>query len=238
MKQNFIIRGLRGSVFMPQMTFNWEFISAIQTMLPNYIPSVISDTPQVIKGMLLSPGDWILSSPDDNIRIVFQAQKVDYIINTNIEYTQDIVSTLANNCNQIFKRIMEITGMRASRLAIAPTLEYKGDTTLFKNFVNKIYAKNTFKESKVDNCDFSQVFRVDEEINGKQFIVNYLSKFYVATPIVVVNGINTIQEVNMVDFDINTFVNPEYSFDTNATSDFFQKGAGFCSEFLLWYIGE
>ena len=59
-----------------------------------------------------------------------------------------------------------------------------------------------------------------------------------ATPIVVVNGINTIQEVNMVDFDINTFVNPEYSFDTNATSDFFQKGAGFCSEFLLWYIGE
>ena len=27
----------------------------------------------------------------------------------------------------------------------------------------------------------------------------------------------------MVDFDINTFVNPEYSFDTNATSDFFQK---------------
>ena len=83
MKQNFIIRGLRGSVFMPQITFNWEFISAIQTMLPNYIPSVISDTPQVIKGMLLSPGDWILSSPDDNIRIVFQAQKVDYIINTN-----------------------------------------------------------------------------------------------------------------------------------------------------------
>ena len=75
---------------------------------------------------------------------------------------------------------MEITGMRASRLAIAPTLEYKGDTTLFKNFVNKIYAKNTFKESKVDNCDFSQVFRVDEEINGKQFIVNYLSKFYVS----------------------------------------------------------
>ena len=90
----------------------------------------------------------------------------------------------------------------------------------------------------MDNCDFSQVFRVEEEINGKQFIVNYLCKFYVATPIVVVNGINTIQEVNIVDFDRNTFLDPEDSFETNATSDFFQKGAGFCSEFLLWYIGE
>ena len=94
MKQNFIIRGLRGSVFMPQITFNWEFISAIQTMLPNYIPSVISDTPQVIKGMLLSPGDWILSSPDDNIRIVFQAQKVDYIINTGEFYQFNLSSCI------------------------------------------------------------------------------------------------------------------------------------------------
>ena len=79
---------------MPQITFNWEFISAIQTMLPNYIPSVISDTPQVIKGMLLSPGDWILSSPDDNIRIVFQAQKVDYIINTGEFYQFNLSSCI------------------------------------------------------------------------------------------------------------------------------------------------
>lgn len=61
---------------------------------------------------------------------------------------------------------MEITGMRASRLAIAPTLEYKGDTTLFKNFVNKIYAKNTFKESKVDNCDFHKSFALMRKLTG------------------------------------------------------------------------
>ena len=55
---------------------------------------------------------------------------------------------------------------------------------------------------------------------------------------VVVNGINSIQEVNMLDFDINTFVNPTYSFDVSAVNDFFEKAVGFCSEFLSWYLKE
>lgn len=237
MKPNFFIKGLRGSVFMPQITFDWEFVSAMLEILPNYIPSFVSDTPQVIKGMFLSPGDWILVSPTDDVRVVFQAQKIDYIIaNTNEAYTQELIHDFADKCNLVFKKIMEITGVNASRLAIAPTLKFAGDTDLFRSFVNTIYAKNTFKKSNIDNCDFSQVFRVDEEINGNHYIINYLSKFYVASSVVVVNGINTIKEVNMLDFDINTLVNPAYSFNKNAVDDFFKKATVFCSDFLSWYF--
>lgn len=236
---DFIIDGLRGSVFMPQIAFNWNFVSAMQEVLPNYIPSIVSDTPQVIKGMLLSPGDWMLVSPNDDVRIVFQAQKIDYIVvNTKVTYTQENVHTLTKECNQVFEKIMVETKMKASRLAIAPRFRYVGDVKLLKKFINAIYAKNTFKKSNVDNFDFSQVFRVDEEISNRHFVINYLSKFYVTTPVVVTNGINTIQEVNMLDFDINTIVNPTYSFDISAVNDFFGKAAGFCSEFLSWYFEE
>lgn len=239
MKPDFIIEGLRGSVFTPQIVSNWEFISAMQEVLPNYIPFIVSDAPQVIKGMLLSPEAWMLVSPDNNVRVVFQAQKIDYIIvNTNMPYTQENVQVLTKKCSRVFEKIMKVKNIKASRLAIAPTLRYVGDVISLKTFINRVYAKNTFKKSNVDNCDFSQVFRVDEEINGGTFTINYLSKFYVATPMVVVNGINSIQEVNMLDFDINTFVNPTYSFDVSAVNDFFEKAVGFCSEFLSWYLKE
>lgn len=239
MKPDFIIEGLRGSVFMPQITFNWDFISAMQEVLPNYIPSFVFDTPQVVKGMLLSPGDWMLVSPDNNVKVVFQVQKIDYIItNTNMAYTQEAIHALTEQCNLVFGKIMEMIELKASRLAIAPTFRYVGNETVFKGFINTIYAKNSFKNSTVDNCDFSQVFRIDEEINSRHFTINYLSKFYIATPVVVVNGINTIQEVNMLNFDINTFVNPNYSFDANTVNAFFRKAAVFCSEFMSWYFNE
>ena len=54
----------------------------------------------------------------------------------------------------------------------------------------------------------------------------------------VTNGINTIQEVNILDFDINTQVNPNYTFDTVAVKDFFNKVTIFCSDFMSWYFEE
>lgn len=232
----FNIEKLRGSIFMPQIAFNWKFIFDMMELLPDYLPSVISGGPQMVKDMVLSPGEWTLTSPDGKIIVVFKMQKVDYIeINTDTTYNQETIETFARKCQIIFGKILELTGLKANRLAIAPTFKYLGEVDQFKTFINTVYAKNSFKKSYVDNCDFSQVFRVDEEINGTFVKMNYLSKFSTANAIIVANGINTIQEVNILDFDINTQVNPNYTFDRVAVGDFFNKVTAFCSEFLSWY---
>lgn len=235
----FNIEGLRGSIFMPQITFSWDFILALKGLLPDYLPSTISGNPQMLRGMLLTPGDWTLTSPDGKNILIFTAQKVDYIvISTDTTYSQEAIKRFAEQCQKVSGKIMELTGVKANRLAIAPTFKYLGDSTQFKTFINTVYAKNSFKNSGVDNCDFSQVFRVDEEINGTPIKVNYLSKFYTTNAVMVVNGVNTIQEVNMLDFDINTVVSPNYIFDIDAVRDFFNKSAAFCSEFMSWYFKE
>lgn len=193
----------------------------------------------MVRNMLLNPGEWTLTSPDEKIIVVFKMQKVDYIvINTDTRYTQEAIKIFAEQCQKVFEKIMELASVKANRLAIAPTFKYIGEIPQFKTFINTIYAKNLFKKSSVDNCDFSQVFRVDEEINGTLVKTNYLSKFSTANAIIVTNGINTIQEVNILDFDINTQVNPNYTFDTVAVKDFFNKVTIFCSDFMSWYFEE
>ena len=93
-----------------------------------------------------------------------------------------------------------------------------------------------FKEEALDNCEFSQVYRVNENIGDSVFKINYLSKFYTSGNIVIVNGVNTIQEYNLVDFDINTFNDTNYSFDIDLVKTFFSKSSGFCSDFMTLYF--
>ena len=239
MMLEFNIERLRGSIFVPQIAFNWNFIFKMKELLPDYLPSVISGGPQMVRNMLLNPGEWTLTSPDEKIIVVFKMQKVDYIvINTDTRYTQEAIKIFAEQCQKVFEKIMDLASVKANRLAIAPTFKYIGEIPQFKTFINTIYAKNLFKKSSVDNCDFSQVFRVDEEINGTLVKTNYLSKFSTANAIIVTNGVNTIQEVNILDFDINTQVNPNYTFDTVAVKDFFNKVTIFCSDFMSWYFEE
>ena len=39
----FNIERLRGSIFVPQIAFNWNFIFKMKELLPDYLPSVISE---------------------------------------------------------------------------------------------------------------------------------------------------------------------------------------------------
>ena len=57
MMLEFNIERLRGSIFVPQIAFNWNFIFKMKELLPDYLPSVISGGPQMVRNMLLNPGE-------------------------------------------------------------------------------------------------------------------------------------------------------------------------------------
>lgn len=238
MEPFFKIEGLRGSLFVPFIPFNWAFVNSLFEVLPGFIPSVNLLAPQIVNGMVSSPGDWLIFSPDNKSKLIFQQQKVDFIMEVGSDYSSEIIEAFSEKCQVIFEIIMNYSQQRSSRIAIAPTYKWIGDKKLFEDFIKGMFNKNSFKSTSIDNCDFSQVYRVDENINGLDIKLNYLSKFYVTNSFTIVNGINSIQETYMMDFDINTFVDSKYSFDKVAVIDFFSKAVGFCISFMDFYFDE
>ena len=178
----------------------------------------------------------MLGTQDGTERLIFQPQKIDFILNKESSYSERDIDEFSKKCDKIFSKILELRNAKASRLAIAPTFKYIGDISTLKSFIQKIYATRVFKEEALDNCEFSQVYRVNENIGDSVFKINYLSKFYTSGNIVIVNGVNTIQEYNLVDFDINTFNDTNYSFDIDLVKTFFSKSSGFCSDFMTLYF--
>ena len=234
MKSYFNIVSLRGTIFIPQIIFDWTFVSEMLKILPNYVPT--NNTPQIINGVIVNSTDWMLGTQDGTERLIFQPQKIDFILNKESSYSERDIDEFSKKCDKIFSKILELRNAKASRLAIAPTFKYIGDISTLKSFIQKIYATRVFKEESLDNCEFSQVYRVNENIGDSVFKINYLSKFYTSGNIVIVNGVNTIQEYNLVDFDINTFNDTNYSFDIDLVKTFFSKSSGFCSDFMTLYF--
>lgn len=66
--------------------------------------------------------------------------------------------------------------MKCSRIAIAPTFEYTGNKESIIAFANACFNLNKFRDVKMDNCEFSQVFRVKEKISDMDvFLIIYQS---------------------------------------------------------------
>lgn len=238
MKPIFKIEGLRGSLFIPLIPFEWTFVNSLFEILPGFIPSVNQFASPIIKGAVMSPNEWLIFSPDNKSRLIFQQQKVDYIVESGIDYSPEVIKEFAEKCIQLFEKILDHSNLSSSRIAIAPTFKWVGEKNLFVDFIKEMYSKNSFKNSSVDNCDFSQVFRVFEDINDMEIKMNYLSKFHTTNSLVVINGVNSIQESYMMDFDINTFVDSKYIFNKTAVYDFFSKAEMFCSSFMDFYFTE
>ncbi|MDM8252709.1 hypothetical protein QUW55_14040 [Phocaeicola barnesiae] len=234
---------IRGTIFISQIQFSWELVHQIQDVLGiTYIPSVnISSAPMFIEGKLMnsvmSQGEWSLTSPDKKQRIIFQSQKIDIIEEFNISYSSELISQFSKKCKSLFSLIIS-DSVKCSRIAIAPTFEYTGNKESIIAFANACFNLNKFRDVKMDNCEFSQVFRVKEKISDMDVFFNYLSKFYSINKVISIDGVNQLAEVTMIDFDINSKVNPDIVFDYKAIDDFFDKASTYCGSFLSLYFHE
>lgn len=239
LKDQLKIVSMRGTIFVPQMPFSMKFISRLPTVSPQeFTPSVnMSSVPMILQGNLsgigIGPGEWFLVSHDKKKLIIFQSQKIDFIEKLNIDYSLKSISEFGEKCKLLFSSI----DSECSRIAIAPTFEYTGEKGSIITFANSCFKLNEFKNVKVDNCDFSQVFRVQETISDtKKVDFNYLSKFYTINKVVQRDGAYQVAEVSMINFDINSKVDPDVVFDSNDINDFFSKAASFCEDFISFYF--
>ena len=53
-----------------------------------------------------------------------------------------------------------------------------------------------------------------------------------------IEGVNQLVEVSMIDFDINSKIDPDVVFDNGAINDFFSKVDRFCADFISFYFHE
>lgn len=235
MKLDLNIDSLRGSLFLPRLPFDWDVASAIKDVLPDHIPTVVTDFPQIINNTQLFKDDWALFTPERNSMFLVQQQKVDYIVTGIKAYSQDYIKEFAETCANLFAIILSLKNEDSKRLAFAPSFVYNGEREIYKKLLDAVIAKKTFKDTAMDNCEFSQVFRVAEKICDREYIINYLSRFYTRASWVNENDRAVMKDVDLIDFDINTFVDTTYSFGTASVKDFFGKASAYCEDFMNWY---
>ena len=235
MKLDLRIDSLRGSLFLPRLPFDWNVVSAIKDVLPGHIPTAVTDFPQIINNVQLFKDDWALFTPERNSMFLVQQQKVDYIVTDIKAYSKDYIKKFTDTCANLFAIVLSQKNEDSKRLAFAPSFVYNGEREIYKKLLNTVIAKKTFKGVAMDNCEFSQVFRVAEKICDREYIINYLSRFYTRTSWVNENDRTVMKDADLIDFDINTFVDATYSFNSDSVKDFFDKSSAYCEDFINWY---
>lgn len=239
MKPELILTGIRGTVFMPQIRFGWELVRQLLVILESYIPCVNhADGPMIYNGQVLNPHEWSLVSPDNKCRLVFSNQKVDLIKEIGNTYSASLISEFSHLCEEIFSIVMNFAQVKSTRFAIAPTFQNQSWQGNLTDFAASVYQVNTFEGARVDNCEFSQVYRIKECIGDTDVEMNYLSKFYTTSGIMPVDGVNQIKEVAMLDIDINSRADLKTLFDVNVIHSFFDQGSVFTDKFLALYFHD
>lgn len=235
----FLISLIRGTMFYPRIAFGWPEANRILERLQGFFP-VVYGSPQMDGNVVYSPGDWELRTQDGNIRLMFSAQKIDYIEFGQREYSREAIEEFAGRCSEIFETIATVHGQPSSRLAIAPTFVSPTPFVEAKGILQSIYTENkmTFGGAELDNCEFSQVFRPMKTILDVNTSINFLSKFSTENTISVNEGAPRQEQVIKADFDINTTPVPGISFPVESIRDFFVKAPSFCEEFYQYYFGD
>lgn len=229
------IKELRGTIFLPTISFDKKLCDRLSVYLNEFIP--VLSFPMMIGNLRIEQqGGWAMTSLDFKHKLSFLDGKIDYtyIFEPN-QGNHDAFNSFLNTCANIFKVIMDYTQNNITRIAIAPSFIVKEDGEKVKNIIRDYFEINRFKDRPVDSCDFNQVYRTIENINGLDVTINYVSKFRVEQIQTVTDGNVTIEDSMVIDFDINTYPNPKIKFDNTFADDFCKKSDDMCNEFMKFY---
>lgn len=245
MKECLKTANIRGSIFVPKVAYNTVNLDKMRTAFPDFMPTVLS--PMAIPDVIYAVGAmnnnaWRLISPDQMATISFYDDKIDIIINKEaMPYSEIEIAKCSSQFFELFKKIYDAFGFSSIRLALAPTLflPFTEDAPFtVTDFTKRIYSFNQFQGSSVDNCDFSQVFRVNRQLNNKNYLINHLTKF--STEFFQEQKGDTIHtgQRMTISMDINTFVNPQYKFEEKEMYDFYDQSPKWCEELIHSYFNE
>ena len=241
MTPNFIIRVCRGSIFTSTVKYDIETWQKLSTKFIGYLPySQIPAAVAIQMNTLQIPGPnyWVMSSKADNIDVYFLEGKIDVILkDSNKQYSKDSISELCNKFQIIFAKLIDSLDLVVSRIAFAPLLvNNRDDTSQYVDFAKSIFRDRKFRGSSVDNCDFSNVFRVKENIEGEEIIINCLANFAVAQLPEVINMKLVVRNELQVNLDINTLGGQHYIFTIDKIKSFYNKVVDLTIDFVDSYL--
>lgn len=243
MKSKLKVTNVRGTIFVPRVDYNTANLRKMQEAFPGYLPSMISPIalPDFVPGMgVFKNNSWRLVSSDQTESISFYEDKIDIITNSNeLPYNVELLHKQSQHFLETFMKIISAFSFKSSRLAIAPTLFIpflENEQNGIHEFTKKIFAFHQFNGSELANCDFSQVYRVPKNLNGSDYLINHLTRFSTEMFQTQVGNVIHIGERLILAVDINTFVNPVYSFDEIALKDFYTNSPTWCEELLSDYF--
>lgn len=248
MKQSLKIVNIRCSIFVPKVTYNPENLQKMLGAFPGYLPSTIQSQilpiPMELAGlpvqMDMQNTPWQISKASEKTVISFFDDKIDVVIQLEgAPYDLNLLAAKSKDCYDIFKKIITTFNFVSVRLAIAPTiaLQYRPNEGVSKQkFLQKMYALNTFNNTPNDTCDFSQVYRINKNLNNATYLVNHLAKFTTEQQATIQGNSMTIRENLVVSLDVNTFVNPIYNMKIAELKDFYEQSPSWCDELLDYYF--
>lgn len=240
MNIDFLIKMCRGSIFAPTVSYNEDTWEKLAPKFIGFLPSEKGSPTINLQGNLIQLGGptWVLSSKKENIEIHFLEGKIDVIILArNSIYTSETIESLCLRVKDIFEKIVTTLDLKATRLAFSPLLLSRNtEHGEIIEFVRSIFNNRTFKGERIDNCDFSNVFRIRNDINGTGIVVNHLANFSVTQNPIEESGKLIMREALQLNVDINTIVGKNYIFSIEDINDFFSKSSSLTVDFVSSYF--
>lgn len=236
MRPKMTIRGVRGTIFMPQVKPSAEIIKQMGDVFQGWVPSIDNPDPNQRDRIVSQSGQWVLIAPDNNERIQFTPQKVDYLSYLNGEYTVEEIGRRMERCKEVFEKIISMTDATVTRIAFAPAYVLDIDENEYMQLIGSMFSHPTFKDSVLADTNFTQTFYVEEKLGERKIMMNYISKFESERYIQNTNGINQIVSVYTIEFDINTRTNEALKFSTEEVKLFCSEACSYGETFLDFYF--
>lgn len=242
MRLDFFIRVCRGSIFTSTVKYNpdnWERLSSI---FSGYMPLTQTSPSIDVQGNTIQLGGpmWSLTSKQEGIDINFLEGKIDIIVkNIALPYNPENICSLCGKIKDIFLKIINALGLQSNRLAFAPLIiSNNNDAKSYISFARQIFSNRQFKGEQIDNCDFSNVFRIKETIDDYEVIINCLANFSLTQLPAVINGRFTMNNELQINVDINTLAGQSYNFSANNVASFYSFVPKLTIDFINSYFTE
>lgn len=185
-------------------------------------------------------GSWELISSDSYLSVLFNQNKIDFVCNMQIKPTvlkEYDARTFLDFCVEKIEGIKEILNCNFIRLAYSP--QYEIADVSIPEVADQFFKTTKFHNKEMANYSMSNTFIKDEKILDTPVELNFLANWGIVERRLksTALGIETVQDVIICTFDINTSSRQRISYSVEALKDFYEKVLGWDEELMKNYLG-
>lgn len=225
------------------------FTNRVVPFIPNLSRSILklfgedSFISAILPMPLITPvngGSWELISSDSYLSVLFDQNKIDFICNMQVKPTvlkEYDAKTFLDFCVEKIEGIKGILNCNFIRLAYSP--QYEIADVSIPEVADQFFKTTKFHNKEMANYSMSNTFIKDEKILDTPVELNFLANWGIVERRLksTALGIETVQDVIICTFDINTSSRQRISYSVEALKDFYEKVLGWDEELMKNYLG-